>query len=75
MFELVIGELDMILGNLNEKRDFADIIMDIWVESRDEQELTTKINLFGNELLSAKQQYEEIKQYDEELFGEMLNDE
>ena len=34
MFQLVVGELDMILGNLREKRDFEDIIMDIWAGAR-----------------------------------------
>ncbi len=75
MFELVIGELDMILGNLKEKRDFEDIIMDIWAEARDDQELSDKMGRFGNELVSARHEYETIKQYDEELFGEMLDDE
>lgn len=30
MFQLVVGELDMILGNLKEKRSFEDIVMDVW---------------------------------------------
>src|SRR5437870_5250298 len=31
MFELVVGELDLILGNLDERRSFEDLMMDIWV--------------------------------------------
>src|SRR2546427_1816623 len=31
MFELVVGELDLILGNLAERRSFEDLMMDIWV--------------------------------------------
>src|SRR2546426_6443244 len=30
MFELVVGELDLILGNLDERRSFEDLMMDIW---------------------------------------------
>src|SRR2546428_778602 len=31
MFELVVGELDLILGNLEARRPFEDLMMDIWV--------------------------------------------
>src|SRR5207253_1700854 len=30
MFELVVGELDLILGNLAERRSFEDMMMEIW---------------------------------------------
>ncbi|WP_247747043.1 DEAD/DEAH box helicase [Alkalihalobacillus sp. BA299] len=33
MFELVVGEVDMILGDIEEKNDFADLVMDAWVKS------------------------------------------
>ncbi len=35
MFELVIGEIDMILGNLDEEREFEDVVADLWAESAD----------------------------------------
>ncbi|MFW6308948.1 MAG: DEAD/DEAH box helicase [bacterium] len=75
MFELVIGELDMILGNMQERRDFEDIVMDIWVNSSEETEIKEKMNEFGDNLAAARKKYEEVKQYDEKLFGDMLNDE
>ena len=34
MFELVIGEIDMILGNLDEEREFQDVVADLWAESQ-----------------------------------------
>ena len=35
MFELVIGEIDMILGNLDDEREFEDVVADLWAESDD----------------------------------------
>ncbi len=35
LFELVIGEIDMILGNLDEEREFQDVVADLWAESAD----------------------------------------
>ena len=35
MFELVIGEVDMILGNLDDEREFQDVVADLWAESAD----------------------------------------
>jgi SNF2 family DNA or RNA helicase len=31
MFELVIGEMDMILGQLSDERDFEDLLLEIWM--------------------------------------------
>lgn len=74
MFELVIGELDMILGNLKNKKDFEDIVMDIWLESRDEDTLAEDLKDLGEDLLAARLQYQKTKEYDEVLFGEMFAD-
>ncbi len=32
MFELVVGEVGAILGNLEEDRDFADLMLDAWLQ-------------------------------------------
>jgi SNF2 family DNA or RNA helicase len=64
MFELVIGEMDAILGNLDESRDFSEIVMDIWVgenRKRGFEEL-------GERLVEAKKRYLEIKKYHQEIF-------
>ena len=33
MFELVIGEIDMILGNFEDEREFEDVVADLLAES------------------------------------------
>ena len=39
MFELVIGEVDMILGQLGDERDFEEIILEIWTQARSTEDL------------------------------------
>jgi len=63
MFELVLGEMDMILGNLDESRDFSDIIMDIWI-SEDREKGFKEL---GDKLLQAKKRYLEVKKYEQEM--------
>ena len=35
MFELVVGEIDMILGRLQGEEEFSDLVYDIWVQHAD----------------------------------------
>lgn len=70
MFELVIGEMDMILGNLDEDKGFEETMMEIWTGSTSKDELEGKIQEFGNQLQSAKQSYIATKELEEALFGE-----
>jgi superfamily II DNA or RNA helicase len=72
MFQLVVGELDMILGNLHEKRDFEDIIMDIWAGAQDDAVLQTELSDLGDRLFKAKEQYLAVKEVDEKLLGVLL---
>ena len=70
MFEMVIGEIDPILGQLGEDRDFEDIIMEIWLKSSDKGSLKEGFEQFGNELIDAKSEYLKAKALDDEIFGE-----
>jgi len=73
MFELVVGEVDMILGDLNEEEQgFDDLIMNIWTNAEDENELKNKIDELGNKLLDMKNQYVKIKNVDEKIFGNLF---
>jgi SNF2 family DNA or RNA helicase len=69
MFELVIGEIDMILGNLDEEKEFSDMIADAWAESSGQDEFSARMELLGNRLLAAKLAYFRQKTQDEKLFG------
>jgi len=70
MFEMVIGEIDMILGRLKEEKDFSETVYDIWVNSRSEEERKTAFGQLGNRLMRVKSSYQKSKELDKKLFGE-----
>ncbi len=72
MFELVIGEIDMILGNLDEEKEFEEVVTDLWAQSRDESDFRSALDRLGDQLLSAKESYLRQRAQEERLFGENL---
>ncbi len=68
MFELVIGEMDMILGSIEEKGAFENRVFQIWSSSRDRSEIASQFEEFGDELASARQRYEKVKGLDRDVF-------
>ena len=70
MFELVIGEIGEILGNLEEEREFEDIVLDAWAGAESDEAVGIRFAELGERLVSARQRYLESKAYDEALFGQ-----
>ena len=69
MFELVIGEIDMILGNMDDEREFEDVIADIWTDSQDTTDFAKRMDELGNRLIAAKEAYLAQRARDDKLFG------
>lgn len=69
MFELVVGEVDMILGDLEDVSDFSELIMDAWVRSNDAQEMDMEMDRLGEIMLENKKHYLKVKELGEQLFG------
>jgi SNF2 family DNA or RNA helicase len=69
MFELVVGEIGEILGEMEDEQDFADLVYAAWVETT-EAERGSAFEQLGDRMIEARRQYEEVKALDEELFGE-----
>ncbi len=69
MFELVIGEIDMILGNLGEEKEFEEMVVDEWAASHDTGDFAARMETLGNRLLAAKAAYFRQRAQDEKLFG------
>jgi superfamily II DNA/RNA helicase len=67
MFELVVGEVDAILGTLDEG-DFASPVLDLWLSARDSGRIEQAFDELAERLMAAKQQYSETKSLDEALF-------
>jgi SNF2 family DNA or RNA helicase len=70
LFELVIGEIDMILGNLEEEREFQEVVADLWAESADGGDFHRRMEELGNRLLTAKEAYFAQKSVDDKLFAD-----
>jgi hypothetical protein len=70
LFELVIGEIDMILGNLDEERDFQEVVADVWSASADADDFGKRMEELGNRLVAAKEAYFAQKSADEKLFAD-----
>jgi SNF2 family DNA or RNA helicase len=70
LFELVIGEIDMILGNLEEEREFEDVVADLWAESDDMGDFRKRMEELGDRLLQAKGEYQKQQVHDNKIFGD-----
>ena len=70
MFELVIGEMDMILGQLADERDFEDLVMDVWARAQTPEEAAAGFAELGDALVEAREAYQHTREYDEALFGQ-----
>lgn len=70
MFELVVGEVGSILGNLDEGEDFESLVLNLWLKSPDESELDRSFEGLADSLLNAQEEYVQAKELDEALFGD-----
>ncbi len=61
MFELVIGELDLILGNLEGTKSFEDLLREAWEANTSEADLRERFGQLGDLISRARQQYEQVR--------------
>ncbi len=67
LFELVVGETGLILGDRFSSDEFAEEVLRRWRES--EGGLAEAMQSLGEELAAAREQYGKIKDLDETLFA------
>ena len=70
MFEMVIGEIDMILGRIRGEQEFSEMVYDIWMQAVSEEERKKSFDQLANRLKRNKSSYLKTKKFDEKLFGE-----
>ena len=70
MFQMVIGEIEPILGHLGKEDDFEDVIMQLWLQSSNDRELKNNFEKLGEDLISAKNDYLKQKAVDSTVFGD-----
>jgi SNF2 family DNA or RNA helicase len=69
MFELVVGEMDAILGTLDDARDFAEIVMDLWIAGQESGQVEEGFEELARRLLDAKKEHLKVQELDESLFA------
>ncbi|MCB0042789.1 MAG: hypothetical protein KDE23_24055, partial [Caldilinea sp.] len=67
MFELVIGELDMILGNVDGAKSFEDLLREAWEAAGSEEDLRQRIDRLGDVLVHARRDYDRVREANELL--------
>ena len=72
MFELVVGEVGAILGEIDEQQEFSTLVLDAWLQGT-EQARAEAFSRLENQLLAARRQHDGVKQLDEALFGNELD--
>jgi len=71
LFELVIGELDMVLGRVSDDFDFEDAVFDAHVASHDDTELADRLDALGEAMLQARADHAESRSRTDELVDEL----
>ena len=72
LFELVVGEVDSILGHLERREEFSDILLDLWAGARSDADRRQRFDAFGDELAAARSSYEEEKAIGESVLADGL---
>jgi superfamily II DNA or RNA helicase len=72
MFELVVGEVDSILGSTDERGGFDDVVMDLWLRSGDADGRDRAFEELGESLAASKDAYLNACRLDEEIFGKEM---
>src|SRR6185312_4339023 len=70
LFELVVGELDMILGHVEDDFDFESSIFDAFVGSADDAEFAEELSELGARLADARRAYVADRGHIDALLGE-----
>ena len=68
MFELVVGEIDAILGELDDNQDFATLVLDLWTAGRQASKVDQAFEGLAERLVEAKKKYAQTKELDDTLF-------
>jgi hypothetical protein len=68
LFELVVGEMDMVLGNLGDERDLEERILELYATAQGDDDVARGFDRLADEIRTARHQYERVRAVDEALF-------
>jgi SNF2 family DNA or RNA helicase len=69
LFELVVGELDMILGRIDEEFDFESFVFHAHLASADDAEFAGRLDELGNGIAEARRSYLRTREGTDRLVG------
>ena len=72
LFELVVGEMDMILGDLEEETGFEEAVFNAWAGAEDESSARASIEALGDRLHEAKKAFRFQQELNESILGDRL---
>ncbi len=70
LFELVVGEVEEILGHWEPEGSFEDEVFKIWVENKDPDQRSRKYSEFAARLAAARKRYQEEQDLQKALLPE-----
>jgi SNF2 family DNA or RNA helicase len=70
LFELVVGELDMILGRVGDEFDFESSVFDAYLGAADDAEFVDALAGLGEQLARARRDYLDTRTAVDQLVGE-----
>jgi SNF2 family DNA or RNA helicase len=70
LFELVVGEVEEILGHWEPEGSFEDEVFKIWIESKDDEQRTKKYADFAARLAAARKRYQDEQELQKALLPE-----
>ncbi len=73
MFELVVGEVEAILGRLgDDEQEFQELVLELYAGAADPGEVRARFELLGERMLAARGEHEAVKELEEAAFGREL---
>ncbi|MBI4871865.1 MAG: DEAD/DEAH box helicase [Candidatus Riflebacteria bacterium] len=72
LFQLVVGEMDLILGDVEEEAGFEEAVFDAWAWASDESTARGEFEAIGDRLQEAKKAVRFQEELNETLFGNSL---
>ena len=70
LFELVVGELDMILGRVDDDFDFESTVFETFVASGDDADFAERMAAIGDDIARARTGYLASREAVDDLVGD-----
>jgi superfamily II DNA or RNA helicase len=73
MFELVVGEIDAILGRLgDDERDFQELVLELYARAEDPGAARAAFDDLAAQIVAARTDYDRVKEFEQAVLGEDL---